>query len=237
MTKHPAQTAYIDLLKSVLLDKIHNDAPARADGTDWPAHGFSMVGQARMDNLQACVEAAIERNIPGDFLEAGVWRGGSTILMRALLKTNGIGDRTVWVADSFEGLPKPKDEWPQDAGDEHHLHPALAVSLEQVRANFQRFGLLDEQVRFVKGWFHETLPLAPVGRLAVLRLDGDMYESTYVTLTALYDKVSDGGFVIVDDYGYIDSCKQAVHDFLNSRQLHPDIKTVDWTGVYWVKGR
>ncbi len=228
--------SYISLLKSVLLDRIHNDSEARLDGKDWPLGGFSMIGQARMDNLQTCVEHVIARGVPGDLLEAGVWRGGSTILMRALLKHHGVTDRTVWVADSFEGLPKPKDDWPQDAGDTHHLHPELAVSIDDVQRNFERFGLMDDQVKFIKGWFHESLPTAPIGALAVLRLDGDMYESTFVSLTALYDKVIDGGFVIVDDYGYINSCKQAVHDFLDSRGLRPAILTVDWTGVYWVKG-
>jgi O-methyltransferase len=91
------------------------------------------------------------------------------------------------------------------------LHKAreLAVSLEQVKANFDRYGLLDDQVRFLKGWFRDTLPVAPIERLAVLRLDGDMYESPMDTLVNLYPKLSEGGYVIVDDYGAIPACRQA----------------------------
>ena len=226
---------YIDLLKRVLLDQIHNDDVKRLDGRDWPAQGFTMVGKCRLDNIQMCVEHVLEHNIPGDFLEAGVWRGGSAMFMRALLKAANCIDRTVWLADSFQGLPPPKPDWAADAGDTLHEYEELAVSLEKVKANFNALELLDEQVRFIAGWFHETLYTAPVQSLAVLRLDGDMYESTYVSLEALYDKVSPGGFVIVDDYGFLDSCKQAVHDFLNTRKLAPKILTVDWTGVYWRK--
>lgn len=226
---------YIDLLKRVLLDQIHNDDAKRIDGRDWPIQGFTMVGKRRLDNIQLCVEQVLEHKIPGDFLEAGVWRGGSAMFMRALLKAANCTNRNVWLADSFQGLPPPKPDWAADAGDTLHEYEELAVSLEKVKANFDALELLDEQVRFIPGWFHETLYTAPVQSLAILRLDGDMYESTYVSLEALYDKVSPGGFVIVDDYGFLDSCKQAVHDFLNTRNLAPKITTVDWTGVYWRK--
>ena len=87
------------------------------------------------------------------------------------------------------------------------------MPLEHVKENFQRYGLLDEQVRFVKGWFRDTLPHVPIERLAVLRLDGDLYESTIQALDGLYHKLSPGGFVIVDDYGNVPACRQAVNDF------------------------
>ena len=226
---------YIDLLKRVLMDQIHDDDPKRIDGRDWPAQGFTMVGKKRLDNLQFCAEEVLKHRIEGDFLEAGVWRGGAAILLRALLKAHGCLDKYVWVADSFQGLPLPKPEWTADLGDTLHQYKELAVSLDTVKKNFATFRLLDEQVKFIPGWFHETLRVAPVGKLSLLRLDGDMYESTYVSLDALYDKVSSGGYIIVDDYGFIDSCKKAVHDFLDSRGLKPEIIAVDWTGVYWRK--
>jgi hypothetical protein len=109
----------------------------------------------------------------------------------------------------------------------------LAVSQEQVRANFARYDLLDDQVQFLEGWFKDTLPTAPVGALAVLRLDGDYYESTIQILEALYHKVSPGGFVIVDDYGCIEACRQAVTDFRADNAIEDPIVAVDWTGVYW----
>jgi O-methyltransferase len=226
---------YLDLLKRVLMDRIHNDDPKRVDGRDWPAQGFTMVGQKRLDNLQYCAQQVLANNVEGDFLEAGVWRGGAAILLRGVLKAHGCETKSVWVADSFEGLPPPKPEWQADAGDTLYQYKELAISLDIVKSNFASMNLLDDQVKFIKGWFHETLYKAPVEKLSLLRLDGDMYESTYVALEALYDKVSIGGFVIVDDYGFIESCKKAVHDFLDLRKLKPAIQLIDWTGVYWQK--
>src|SRR5262245_31896942 len=174
----------------------------RTEGKDWPALALTMVGEKRLDNLHACVEAVLRDGIPGDLIETGVWRGGSVILMRAILAAHGVTDRSVWVADSFAGLPKPDaGKYPADAGDRHWTYDELAVSLQQVRANFGRYGLLDDQVRFLPGWFKDTLPSAPIEKLAVARLDGDMYESTMDALEALYPKLEPGGFLIMDDYG------------------------------------
>lgn len=231
MTNH----LYLDLLKNVLTDQINHPSEARLDGTDWPENGFTMIGLKRLNNIQMCASEIIEKNIEGDFLEAGVWKGGASMFMRAILKCFEIRDRTVWLADSFKGLPPPKHEYPADKDDTHYQFEKLAISLEQVKRNFQTFDLLDDQVKFIEGWFHETLFTAPVGKISLLRLDGDMYESTYVSLDALYHKVSVGGFVIIDDYGYIESCRQAVHDFLDKNSLKPSIQKIDWTGVYWRK--
>jgi O-methyltransferase len=208
----------------------------RAEGRDWPALALTMVGAKRIDNLQACMETVLREDVPGDFIETGVWRGGSTILMRAILEAYGITDRRVWVADSFAGLPKPDGErYPADAGDRHWTYGELAVSLERVRANFGRYNLLDEQVRFLEGWFKDTLPAAPIERLALARLDGDMYESTMDALEALYPKLSPGGFLIMDDYGAVAACKKATHDYRERCGIREPIVPIDWTGVYWRK--
>jgi O-methyltransferase len=209
------------------------DPQARELGKDWPSIGYSMAGLKRLDNLQFCVETVLDGNISGDFLEAGVWRGGSCILMRAILKLRGINDRTVWVADSFQGLPAPSLEADRDY-DVSGI-PMLAVSQADVQAAFRRFDLLDNQVKFLQGWFKDTLPNAPVSRLAVLRLDGDLYESSMDTFNALYHKVSAGGFVIVDDYHALPPCKQAVHDFRNRVGIADPIEEIDGTGVFWRK--
>ncbi len=111
----------------------------------------------------------------------------------------------------------------------------LAVPLDEVKASFERYGLLDEHVRFLEGWFSETLPSAPIERIAVLRLDGDLYHSTMDALTSLYGKVSPGGFVIIDDYGAVPSCAQAVHDFRSRHGIETAMIKIDWTGVYWRK--
>ena len=154
--------------------------------------------------------------------------------MRAVLDAYNVTDRRVWVADSFEGLPPPNAEkYPADMGDTFHTYDELSVPIEQVKRNFEKYGLLDEQVVFLKGWFKDTLPGAPIEKLAVLRLDGDMYESTMDALSALYDKVSPGGYVIVDDYNVVPACKQAVSDFLTQRNLRPSLVEIDGVGVYW----
>jgi O-methyltransferase len=210
------------------------DEPTRAEGRDWPARAESMAGLRRLENLQYCVTDVLRRGVPGDLIETGAWRGGVTIFMRAILEAYADTERRVWVADSFQGLPKPDPErWPAEAGDEHWTMGQLAVSLEEVQANFARYGLLDERVRFLAGWFADTLPTAPIKRLAVLRLDGDMYGSTMEALEALYPKLSVGGYVIVDDYGAIPQCKEAVTDFRTAHDINDPMETVDWTGVYW----
>lgn len=210
------------------------DPTARAEGRDWPPTAHTMIGLKRLDNLQHCVEDVLANNVPGDLIETGVWRGGATIFLRAILKAHGVTDRRVWVADSFAGLPPPDAaKYPSDRRSRHHEAPELAVSLEAVRANFERYGLLDEQVRFLKGWFRDTLPTAPIERLAVLRLDGDMYESTADALTSLYPKLSPGGYLIVDDYGAVGACRQAVEDYRAANHITEEIRPIDWTGVYW----
>jgi O-methyltransferase len=195
-----------------------------------------MVGHLRLANVRSCIERVIEDGVPGDLLEAGVWRGGVGIYMCAVLAARGDTERLVWLADSFRGLPKPDvDRYPADEGDRHWTMDELAIPVEQVKANFERFGLLDERVRFLEGWFSDTLPTAPVERLAVLRLDGDMYESTMDTLVPLEPKVSSGGFVIVDDYGAVPACKQAVDDYRAEHGITAPIERIDWTGAYWRK--
>ena len=189
--------------------RIGSDPAARAEGRDWPVDAETMIGMRRLDNLEHCIRDVCRQQVPGDLIETGVWRGGASIFMRGVLRALGETGRTVWLADSFEGLPRPDDAaYPHDAGDRSWREPTLAVSVEQVRANFSKYGLLDDEVRFLVGWFADTLPTAPIERLAVLRLDGDLYESTIVALRSLYPKLSPGGYVIVDDWGAIPACTE-----------------------------
>ncbi len=205
------------------------------EGNYWPLYGDTMIGLKRLDNLQFCVESVIKDGIPGDLIETGVWRGGACIFMRAILAAYDITDRKVYVADSFEGLPKPDSEkYPVDIGDKHHIHSFLAVSLEEVENNFNRYGLLDDQVVFLKGWFKDTLPFAPIEKLAILRLDGDMYGSTMDALINLYQKLSRGGFCIIDDYD-IKRCRQAIDDFRGQHGIVEEVKAIDSHSSYWRK--
>ncbi|WP_436864551.1 TylF/MycF family methyltransferase [Bacillus fungorum] len=204
-------------------------------GEIWPKMAHSMIGRMRMNNLQMCMESVLKQNIEGDFIETGVWRGGSCIFMRGFLKVYGVNNRKVWVADSFQGLPQPDEEkYPQDKGDKLYTLDYLRVSLQEVQNNFRKYGLLDENVQFLKGWFKDTLPVASIEKLAILRLDGDLYESTMDSLTNLYDKVSDGGFIIIDDY-VLPTCKPAITDFRRERNIQEPLIPIDNMAVYWQK--
>ena len=214
------------------------DPQQREAGRDWPKYAHTMIGVKRLDNIRFCMESVIRDEVPGDVIETGVWRGGATIFMRAVLRAHGVADRTVYVADSFRGLPPPnRERYPEDRKQVFHVFDELRVSRDEVQRNFERYGLLDDQVRFLEGWFSETLPRAPIDKLAVMRLDGDMYESTMDALVNLYPKLSVGGYVIIDDYGAVPACRQAVAEFRRQRGIEDPITSIDWTGVYWRRSR
>jgi O-methyltransferase len=199
----------------------------------WPLRAHTMLRNSRLRNLRDAVEATLRENIPGDYIETGVWRGGACIYMRAILKAHAVKNRKVYCADSFEGLPKGTHR--NDSGDRLYKFSELAISEEQVRQNFAVYGLLDEQVVFLRGWFRDTLPKLDDERFAVIRLDGDMYESTHDALENLYPRLSPGGFVIIDDYPGIGGCRRAVHDYLDAHSLKPDMKLVDAGCAWWRK--
>jgi len=222
-----------------LVRRTEFDPELRAEGRDRPPDAETMIGLRRLDNIQACLTDVLAQDVPGDLIETGVWRGGATIFMRGVLKAYGDDERVVWVADSFRGLPHPGTSGrPEDEGDSFWRNPHLAVSVDEVRENFLRYDLLDERVRFLQGWFEETLPTAPIEGLALLRLDGDMYSSTMVALESLYPKVSVGGYVLVDDYGGgARGCAQAVDEFRAREGISEPLVSVDWNGAYWQRLR
>lgn len=208
---------------------------ALVDGRAWPLTGETMIGLARLENLQSCIEQIVRSSVPGDLIETGTWRGGASIFMRGVLRALEVNDRRVWVADSFRGLPEPDERFPADTSDQHHGFTELAISLDVVQENFRRYGLLDEQVRFLEGWFSETLPTVADVRWSLIRLDGDMYESTLDALQNLYPQLSPGGFVVVDD-GALAPCRQAVDDFRARHGITDPIQWIDWTGFFWQRG-
>jgi O-methyltransferase len=213
------------------------DQRKRELGLDWPAEAETMIGMQRLTSLQQCVETVLAEDIPGDLVECGVWRGGACILMRAVLAAYGDQTRSVWLADSFEGVPRSDPaNYEADKGIRADFAAGiLGVSEAEVRANFERYGLLDDQVRFLPGWFKDTLHDAPIERISVLRLDGDLYESTIQALDALYPRLSPGGFCIVDDYQAVKACEQAVTDYRAKHGVSADIVDIDGTGVLWRK--
>lgn len=239
---------YIDLLMKALANTLYEDPPMhpgatgtfqlelRSKGADWPSVAHTMVGLQRLQNLRELTERVISEKIPGDFIETGTWRGGCCILMRGILTAYHAKDRKVFVADSFEGLPPPDPErYPADKGLNLHKYKELAIPLEEVRGNFARYDLLDDQVVFVKGFFSDTLPKLQAGPFALLRLDGDLYESTYVALDALYPKLSPGGFVIIDDMNCVAPCRKAVMDYRDQNSIVSPIHAVDWAASWWQK--
>jgi O-methyltransferase len=242
-----ARELYTDLLIRNLVDGIYGepwDGPWRPGnkfdrgphphGVLGPTVAHTMVGVDRLDNVRRLTQIALEENIPGDFIETGVWRGGCCILMRGILAVNEITDRKVYVADSFTGVPPPRpDVYPADRDLRLDLNAELAVSLAIVKENFRRYGLLDDQVVFVEGLFSETLPVLDAGPFALVRLDGDLYESTHIALHYLYPKLSPGGLLIVDDYGVVKPCRQAVDDYRAEHNIDAPINWIDRTGVWW----
>jgi O-methyltransferase len=235
---------YLNLMEASLTGSLYGDLPMgpwsglayepsrRYLGQDWPSTAQTMIGTMRMRNLRQLCESVILNDIPGDFIETGVWRGGACIYMRAILDAYGDTHRRVFLADSFKGLPAPSlDTYPADAGDV--LNKISELSRKTVEENFMRYGLLDKQVVFLEGWFKDTLPEAPIKNLSILRLDGDMYESTIQSLDALYHKVSRGGYVIVDDY-FLPPCAQAVHEFRARYGVTSPLLPIDGSAAWWL---
>jgi hypothetical protein len=241
------RAAYLDLMRDSLIGRLNEDPPLpackvegyreefREHGWDWPSQAPSMIGAKRMDNVRNECERVINADIAGDFMETGVWRGGACIMMRAVLKAYQIVDRRVIAADSFAGPPAPSQAVAAEAAADFHTYKDFAVSLETVKAAFARYGQLDEQVVFLKGLFKDTLPTAPVEALALLRLDGDMYESTRDGLVNLYHKLSPGGTLIVDDYYLFEAQRKAVDEFRAVHHITEPIIQIDHFGGYWIK--
>jgi O-methyltransferase len=196
----------------------------RAAGMDWPLQGLTMLGLRRLDDLQSCVETVVRDGVPGDLIEAGAWRGGASILMRATLDALG-DERTVWVADSFQGFP-------EDAPGRLGRFDFLAVPLDEVRDSFARFGL-ERGVEFLPGFFEGTLAALAGRRWAIVRLDADTYESTRTGLEALYPGLARGGYLVLDDYGSFEGCRRAVEEFRERHGIADPLERIDFTGARW----
>lgn len=221
------------------MNKIVSIRPRHKD-VNWGEGRLTMIPWSGLEHLHACIKETLARKIEGDFIETGVWRGGTCIVAKAIYEDLN-SDKKVFVADSFEGLPKPNTEkYPDDSGDTHYLDDMMKVSLETVEENFKKFGLLDDRVIFLKGWFKDTLPSAPIEKISIMRLDGDMYESTIDVLENLYQKLSVGGYCIIDDYHH-KGCRMAIYDFRLQNGITEFIHKIDLDPLneihFWVKKR
>lgn len=269
LTEDTGASLYLDLLKHCLINSIYEDVPIpnfirgemttaycrdkRLRGEDWPSHAHTMIGLKRLENIQMLIEHLLADGIEGDLIETGVWRGGAAIFMRGVLKAHGVQDRTIWVADSFKGLPPAESVSGQSyqsvglktaiqllrqdpsAFADRREQLAKGTSCDEVKGNFEKYNLFDNKVCFLPGWFKDTLPAAPIKKLALLRVDGDLYDSTMDVLQSLYPKLSPGGFTIIDDYYTFEECRKAVTDYLGSINATVTLSRTEDDVVFWQK--
>lgn len=240
---------------------VHTGGPARAGfileerlaGSDHPSEAHTMIGVRRLDHLQRLAEDVLAQGVPGDFVETGVGRGGAVIFLSGVLRAHGVKDRLVWAADSFGEFPRSAGAgitrrsytspyWEEmtmlatrepDGFQEFLTQVAAGKSYAEVRDHFARYGLLDEQVRFLRGWFCDTLPGSGIGSVALLRIDADLYDSTYQALAELYPRVPPGGYVVIDDYHTFTECRAAVTDYFAAEGIALDLQDVDQAAAHW----
>ena len=240
-----ARDAYIDLIKRAVtnyhylggespFEKFrcvsHYDLQQSRWKIDAPARPLTLLIKSQLDLVEKAAVAVHQRAIPGHFIEAGVWRGGVVILMRALLDAYGMADRKVFAADSFAGIPKnvrarndPVDNWKD----------RWVAPLEEVRKNIERFGLLDDRIAFTVGFFEESLKTLANETFALIRLDSDSYDSVETSLEHLYPRLSEGGVIIIDDWHLV-GCRAAVLNYRERHGVEGDLHVYDGN-AYWVK--
>lgn len=224
-----AKVSYTGRLKAYQLDQKQREA-----GQDWSLFALTMTGRIRVKTIQLLLEEIIQNNIKGDIIETGVWRGGTSIFMRGVLDAYQQHQRKSYVCDSFSGLPP--SEYKADADIKWDHSPYLEISVDQVTENFITAGIYSQNIIFVKGFFSNTMPqLATMTTtFSLLRLDGDMYESTVDVLYHLYDKLSIGGYVFIDDWSILPT-QRACLDFMKVHNFKPQVITPDPVAGYWKK--
>lgn len=191
-----------------------------------------MCSNARLRALYRAVQHVVICNVQGDLVECGTARGGSAALMALTLKQLK-AQRTLWVFDTYEGLPSPTEDDPDYDVAIQHIG-AYRGELEEVENLFRRLEI-PSPVRFVKGLFEFTVPVSPVEKIAVLHIDADWYQSIKVCLDHLYDRVSLGGVIQLDDYGHWAGARKAVDEFLHEHGIARRLRYLDYSGRQFVK--
>ena len=202
---------------------------------------FTMTSRERIFALRAAVRYVVENQIPGDFVECGVWRGGSMMAIALTLIEMGDTSRDLHLFDTFEGMPPPKavdqrfdgvpaqdmlDHRPKTTEDAYW---AIAP-IDDVRRNVLSTGYPESKIHFVKGLVEETIPGSAPARIALMRLDTDWYDSTKHEFEHLYDRVSPEGAIIIDDYGWWSGSKKAADEFIATRKFKPLLQRIDRGG-------
>jgi O-methyltransferase len=217
----------------------------------WELHArcsaYTMTSVERMYALYEAVRHVTRSGIPGDFVECGVWRGGSSMLAALALNRAGDTGRRLYLYDTFAGMPEPgeldvnvlgesaRPTWQSEQRDD--VNEWCYSSLDEVRGNLLSTGFPAERVNLVEGRVEETIPATMPERIAVLRLDTDWYESTLHELEHLYPRLSPGGVLIVDDYGYWAGARAAVDRYFDSLAEPPLLNRIDYTGRIGVRVR
>jgi len=186
---------------------------------------YSLIGSPGLEHTHDLAQNLVQRKIEGSFVECGVAQGGCAALISMVAANEGL-DRNCWFFDSFEGLPDPTNQDFSEGQTGQHIRPlprgSCLGTYEQVsQLLFSHFGLSKEHITLAKGWFEDTLPVEAkrVGQIALLRIDGDWYESTKCCLETLYDQVSDGGYLIIDDYCSCFGARKATDEFIRNRDI------------------
>lgn len=195
----------------------------------------TLLGRERLRNAGYTVLDVARRGVKGQIVECGTYRGGALAFM-SLVNKAVESKRFLWGFDTFKGLPPPSNlDGPGSIG--RGFTGDLLATEEDCRQTFGLIGLDMSDVRLVPGLFQDTLKnvKSEIGEISVLRLDGDWYDSTMCCLQELYDQVTVGGWVIIDDYGHWEGCKKAVDEFLKMRNISPTFKQTDYTEVCWIK--
>ena len=201
---------------------------------------FTMTSPERLFGLREAVEYVVREQVPGDLVECGVWRGGSSMLIATMLVALGDQSRRLWMYDTYAGMSEPTAVDGHDVIEYYRVadrreHFMAYESLEDVRANLRRTGLAESSIEYVVGRVEDTIPERAPARIALLRLDTDWYQSTAHELAHLYDRVSPGGVIIIDDYGYWQGARRAVDEFFHARGFRPLLSRMDHTGRMIVK--
>jgi hypothetical protein len=205
---------------------------------------FTMTSPERLYALYQSVQQVVRHNIPGDFVECGVWKGGSCMMMALLLEKLGDTSRRIWLYDTFEGMSEPTEADRQLTGEsaetllqQEDKADQSSVwcwsTIEEVRANVLSTGLAPDRFIFSKGKVEDTIPGTIPEAISLLRLDTDWYESTRHELVHLYPLLASHGILIIDDFGHWEGAKKAVLEYFSGQD--PLIHRVDYTGRLMVK--
>ena len=209
----------------------------KIEGIGWPAKAETMRGSRQLEFLESAVQRILSENVPGDLFEAGCWRGGAVIFMLGVLRALRQTGRKVWAADSFAGYPAPTRHSYEADRFLWSQRDYFSVSRAEFEQNVARYDLISDDLRILEGFFDQSIPKAPIWRLAMIRIDIEGYEGVRAALDVLYPKLSPGGFVVVDELE-VAGCNHAIDEFFARTGRKEEILPIPQKkpkGAYWRK--